>query len=111
RRPHAVGGEAVPLDRHDRPALDLAGTRVDPGLLERLVVLAARERETRQEGNGEEGAHRHARSLHHLLALQGPPHLVERLLLELTDPLARQVVLLADLLERHLLIVVETEAL
>jgi hypothetical protein len=38
-------------------------------------------------------------------------HLAQRLLLELADPLARQVVLVADLLERPLAVVDQAEAL
>src|SRR5690606_960293 len=52
-----------------------------------------------------------AARLQHLASTQLAADLEERLLLELTDPLSRQRVLLADLLERELLVVLEPEAL
>ena len=49
--------------------------------------------------------------LHQVAAGQRAAHLGQRLLLELADALARQVVLVADLLERQLLLGAEAEAL
>src|SRR5689334_17841296 len=48
---------------------------------------------------------------HEVAAGERAPHLGERLLLELTDALARQVVLVTDLLERELLLGAQAEAL
>src|SRR6185312_5474179 len=50
-------------------------------------------------------------ALHQVFALQRTAHLGERLLLKLADALAREVVLLADLLQRQLPVGVEPEAL
>src|SRR5213078_4927627 len=49
--------------------------------------------------------------LQQIAAGQRTAHLGQRLLLELADPLARQVVLVADLLERQLLLGLQAEAL
>src|SRR4051794_3693319 len=49
--------------------------------------------------------------LHQVAASECPAHLGERLFLELPDPLARQVVLVPDLLERQLLLGPEAEPL
>ena len=58
-----------------------------------------------------ENEEREAKSIHQVFALERAAHLQQRLLLQLANPLARQVVLLADLFERELLVGVEAEAL
>src|SRR5665647_752832 len=65
--------------------------------------------------SGEPITHTPGRALHldvaAVLALEGALQLVEGRVLDLPDPLARQVVLVADLAERALLVVAEPEAL
>jgi phosphotransferase system enzyme I (PtsI) len=107
--PHAAEGPGIPCGMCGAMAGELlalpmlVGVGVHELSVEPTAVPEIKEALSRIDLAG--GGRRGGRSLANLLADLG-----EGLLLELTDALARQVVLVADLLERELLLVVEAEA-